>query len=259
MMRCSWYARVLLAVMFCVACVGLLAGAHAEEYLSGIQWQTPKVVDPGPVGGPPSDAVVLFDGKDMSHFDHAEKWIVKDGYVTSGGNDIMGKDCFGDCQLHLEWAEPEKVEGSGQGRGNSGLFMMGFYELQILDSYKNDTYVDGQCGAIYKQAPPMVNACRKPGQWQTYDVIWEAPKFDASGKLVKPAYITALQNGVLVQNHFQLLGKSYWDQKPHYEPHAEKLPISLQYHGNPVRFRNIWVREIKPIEGKPGASPAKHG
>ena len=135
-----------------------------------------------------------------------EDWKVQDGCVIADKHDIETKQAFGDCQLHVEWAAPEKVVGSGQGRGNSGVFMMGHYEIQILDSYDNDTYYDGQCAGIYKQHPPMVNACRKPGEWQTYDIIWEAPQFDKQGKLLKPAYVTVLQNGVVVQNHFELPG-----------------------------------------------------
>ena len=136
-----------------------------------------------PVGGPPSDAIVLFDGKDLSKWDGGDKWQVQDGYAISGGNDIHTKQAFGDCQLHVEWATPEKVEGDGQGRGNSGVFLMGLYEVQVLDSYQNKTYADGQAAAIYKQHPPLVNACRKPGEWQTYDIIFEAPRFDKQGKL----------------------------------------------------------------------------
>jgi hypothetical protein len=144
------------------------------EYESGLKWPEPKVVDPGPLGGPPSDAVVLFDGKDLSQWED-NQWIVKDGYAVSNGTELITKQGFGDCQLHLEWATPEKVEGSSQGRGNSGVFLMQTYEVQILDSYQNVTYFDGQAGAIYKQHPPLVNVCRKPGEWQTYDIIFTAP------------------------------------------------------------------------------------
>ena len=136
---------------------------------------------------------------------------------------------------------------------------MGLYEIQILDSYDNDTYYDGQAAAVYKQHPPMVNACRKPGEWQTYDIIWEAPKFDKQGKLLKPAYVTVLHNGVVVQNHFELTGGTSYVEKPHYTAHPDKLPLRLQFHGNPVRFRNIWIREIKDIVGKPGKHPHHPG
>jgi hypothetical protein len=216
------------------------------EYLSGKKWPEPPVVNPGPVGGPPSDAIVLFDGKDLSAWHGGDKWIVKDGVATTaGGKPISSKQSFGDCQLHVEWASPETVKGSGQERGNSGVFFMGGkYEVQILDSYENTTYFDGQAAAIYKQHPPLVNACRKPGEWQTYDIIFTAPRFDASGKLEKPAYVTVLHNGVLVQNHFEIEGTTAWDFAPKYETHPDKLPLELQEHGHSVRFRNIWIREL---------------
>ena len=148
---------------------------RAAEYKPGIQWTEPKVVDPGPVGGPPSDAVVLFDGKDLSQWEGGDRWTIQEGYAISDGRGISTKQAFGDCQLHLEWATPEEITGQGQGRGNSGVMLMGRYEVQILDSFENTTYFDGQAGAIYKQHPPLVNASRKPGQWQTYDIIWNAP------------------------------------------------------------------------------------
>ncbi len=237
-----------LALMVVAAVATTLAwhNVQAEEYLSGIKWAKPKVVDPGP---PPSDAVVLFDGKDMSQWKGAENWKVKDGYVIAGKGEITSKAVFGDCQLHVEWAEPVPAKGKGQGRGNSGVFLMGIYEVQVLDSYHNDTYYDGQCGAIYKQHPPLVNACRKPGEWQTYDIIWTAPRFK-NGKLVSPAYITVLQNGVVVQNHFKLEGDTPFHRPPEYRPHPAKGPIKLQFHGNPVRYRNIWVRELKELDHK---------
>jgi hypothetical protein len=222
----------------------------AGEWTSGIQWPEPKVVDPGTNGSPPSDAVVLFDGKNLSQWKDGDKWIVKDGCAVSAAQDIFTKQAFGDCQLHIEWATPEKVEGDGQGRGNSGIFMMGLYEIQILDSYKNQTYFDGQAGGIYKQHPPLVNVCRKPGQWQSYDIIFEAPRFDAQGKLLRPAYVTILQNGVLVQNHYAIQGTTAWDVAPKYTAHPAKLPLSLQYHHNPMRFRNIWIRELPPTQAQ---------
>ncbi len=237
-----------------IAAVALLIGVLgsrvlAEEYLSGIEWAKPAVIDPGPPGGPPSDAIVLFDGKDMSHWNNADKWEVKDGYVISGEGEVRSKEEFGDCQLHIEWAANENVSGSGQGRSNSGVFLMGIYEVQVLDSYDNETYHDGQCAAIYKQHPPLVNACRKPGEWQTYDIIWKAPRFEGD-KLVSPAFITVLQNGVVVQSHFQLEGDTPYHRPPAYQPHPDKGPIALQYHGNSVRFRNIWVREVKELDQK---------
>jgi hypothetical protein len=235
-----------------LAIVLLALALNAEEWVSGIVWPEPAVVDPGPVGGLPSDAVVLFDGKDLSKWDNADKWRIQDGCAVAGGGDISTKQGFGDCQLHVEWATPEKVEGEGQGRGNSGVFLMGLYEVQILDSYENKTYYDGQAAAIYKQHPPLVNACRKPGQWQTYDIIFEAPRFDPQhNRLTRPAFITVLQNGVLVQNHFMILGATEWDRAPHYDVHPPKLPIKLQDHGNPTRFRNIWIRELPSDDAPP--------
>lgn len=224
--------------------IGLLAQMFAAEYVSGKKWPEPKVIEPGDACHAPSDAIVLFDGKDLSKWNDGDLWIVKDGCAMGNKKDITTKQAFGSCQLHVEWAEPEKVVGDGQGRGNSGVYLMNTYELQILDSYNNKTYFDGQCGSIYKQWPPLVNACRKPGEWQTYDVVFEAPKFDKSGKLLKPAFITVLQNGVLVQNHTELLGATFYDRPAAYKAHADKLPILLQFHGNPVKFRNIWIREL---------------
>jgi hypothetical protein len=216
------------------------------EWTSNKVWPEPAKIDPGSAGRPPSDAIVLFDGSDLSAWTGAEKWIVKDGEATVRGGGAQTKQSFGDCQLHLEFASPKEVKGEGQGRGNSGVYLMGQYEVQILDSYDNLTYYDGQCGAIYKQYPPLVNASRKPGEWQTYDIIFEAPRFDNAGNLTRPAYVTVLQNGVLIQNHTELLGGTFWHQPPQYTAHADKLPINLQDHGNPVKFRNIWIRELKP-------------
>lgn len=239
----SWILFV--AVASSVLYVGYTRAQN--EWVSGKNWPEPPSVDPGPPGGPPSDAIVLFDGKDMSAWTGADGWEVKDGIVTVKGafhKNARTKQSFGDCQLHLEWSAPEKVVGNGQGRGNSGVYLMGRYEVQILDSYDNKTYFDGQCAAIYKQYPPLVNACRKPGEWQTYDIIFEAPRFDNVGNLVKPAYVTVLQNGVLVQNHTELLGGTFYDRPPFYEAHKSKAPLILQDHGNPIRFRNIWIREL---------------
>lgn len=218
----------------------------------------PPVVDPGTAstqeqpGKPPSDAVVLFDGKDLSGLVALDgsptKWVVKDGVLecVPGSGYIRSLQGFGDCQLHIEWAAPTKVEGSGQGRGNSGVFFgHGRYEIQVLDSYENKTYADGSAAAIYSQYPPLVNATRPPGQWQTYDIIWTAPRFDEEGKLVSPARMTAFHNGVLVQNNVELAGpNSSWLSRLPYKAHPERLPIALQDHGNPVRYRNIWVREL---------------
>jgi hypothetical protein len=242
------------------ACL-LIAGpiwAWIEEYKSGIIWPSPPVVDPGvapaTVGGPaspPADAIVLFGGEDMSAWEGGDQWTIENGEAIVGGNGATTKQSFGDCQLHLEFATPVEVSGEGQGRGNSGVYFMGQYEVQILDSYNNETYFDGQCGAIYKQQPPTVNVCRKPGEWQTYDIIFEAPRFNAEGGLERPAYMTVLHNGVLIHNHFELQGITSYTEAASYKAHPEKLPIHLQNHGNPVRFRNIWIREnIAPLIGQ---------
>ena len=239
-----------LIAVFLLASTLLVRGAFVEEYKSGIKWPEPRVVDPGPIGGPPSDAVVLFDGKDLSKWVGGDKWEIKDGYAVARETGITTKDGFGDCQLHVEWATPAEVSGEGQGRGNSGVYLMERYEVQILDSYENKTYFDGQAASIYKQHPPLVNACRKPGEWQAYDIIFTAPKFDDGGKLTAPAFVTILQNGVVVQNHFELLGGTFYEQPPKYEAHPARAPIHIQFHGNPVRFRNIWVRDVVELQGK---------
>lgn len=223
---------------------------NAEEYLTGIQWTEPPIVTPGLQNSDaPSDAIVLFDGKDLSKWKNADTWVVQDGIFICGKQAISTKDEFGDCQLHIEWSAPSPPVGSSQGRGNSGVFLMGKYEIQVLDSFDNLTYFDGQAGAIYKQTPPMVNAMRRPGEWNTYDIFWTCPRFRDNGELESPAYITAVHNGVLILNHFALLGDTPFNRPPEYKAHPPKGPISLQDHGNPVRFRNIWVRELKPAQG----------
>jgi hypothetical protein len=244
---------VCLGAVTVIAVVAASLIAPAAEWNSGKVYPEPLVVDPGPIGGPPSDAIVLFDGKDMSAWDGADDWQVKDGVVTVNpkspekGAGATTKQSFGDCQLHVEWAEPDVVKGSGQGRGNSGVFLMNRYEVQVLDSYNNKTYFDGQCGAIYKQTPPLVNCCRKPGEWQTYDIIFRAPRVDENSAMKEPGYITVLQNGVLIQNHTEILGSTSWDHPSAYEATLpEKAPLQLQNHGNPVRYRNIWIRELTP-------------
>ena len=242
----------LFALMLAVCGLVALGAAFVDEYKSGIVWPEPAVIDPGPVGGPPSDAVVLFDGKDLSQWQGGENWELKDGYAISTKNGITTKQAFGDCQLHLEFATPAEVSGSGQGRGNSGVYLMGRYELQILDSFDNKTYFDGQCGSIYKQQPPTVNACRKPGEWQSYDILFTAPKFTDQGEVASPAYVTVLHNGVAIHNHYALQGSTSYTEPAKYGKHPDKEPIHLQFHGNPVRFRNIWLREnTKPLLGTP--------
>jgi len=226
-------------------------------------WQPePKVVTPGAQdAAPPSDAIVLFDGKNLDEWVQSNnkspaKWFVADGVMTvnkaKGVGNIETKRSFRNYQLHLEFRIPENIKGQGQERGNSGVFLAstgsgdGGYELQVLDSYNNKTYVNGMAGSIYKQGIPLVNPARKPGEWQTYDVVWTAPVFDADGSLKSPAYVTVFFNGVLVQNHFQLQGETLYIGKPFYRKH-DAAPIKLQAHGDPsqpISFRNIWVREL---------------
>jgi hypothetical protein len=207
----------------------------------------PKVINPGP---PPSDAIVLFDGKDLSEWksqkaDAPAKWAIKDGVAeVNGTGNIMTKREFGDMQLHVEWAAPSVVKGDGQGRGNSGIYIQGRYEIQILDSYENKTYFNGQAASVYKQHAPLVNASRKPGEWQVYDIIYHAPRFTSEGKLEKPATVTVLHNGVLVQDHTEIKGDTSPAGEPQYHAHPLKQPLVLQDHHNPVRFRNIWIREL---------------
>lgn len=216
-------------------------------------WEpVPKVITPVAGNKPPSDAIVLFNGKDLSQWQtekdgSAAKWKVdEDGAMTvaKGTGNVQTKNGFGSCQLHIEWRTPAKVEGDGQGRGNSGIFLMGRYELQVLDSYNNTTYSNGQAGSIYKQHIPLVNASLKPGEWQEYDVIFTAPKFNADSAVVSPARITVLHNGVLVQNNVEIRGSTEYIGQPSYKAHADKMPLALQDHGNPTSFRNIWVREL---------------
>ena len=209
----------------------------------------PKIIDPGPVGGPPSDALVLFDGKDLSKWKTDKggeaRWVVEDGAATvNGTGSILTKEEFGDCQLHVEWATPSVVKGEGQGRGNSGVYLQSRYEIQVLDSYNNKTYYHGQAGGVYKQYAPLVNACRKPGEWQAYDIVYHAPRFDADGNVTKRGTVTVLHNGVLIQDHVEILGATNPAGAPKYTTHALKQPLLLQDHGNPVRYRNIWIRPL---------------
>lgn len=211
----------------------------------------PEVVTPGTdQTAAPSDAIVLFDGKDLSAWESMKtgkeaEWIVEDNHATvkPGTGPIQTKQAFGSCQLHIEFRTPAKVEGTGQGRGNSGVFLMGRYEVQILDSYNNRTYSNGQAASVYKQSIPLVNASRPPGEWQSYDIIFHAPAFHANGDLIKAATVTVLHNGVLVQDHFLIRGPSEYIGIPKYKTHG-KTPLQLQDHGNPMSFRNIWIREL---------------
>lgn len=196
----------------------------------------------------PSDAIVLFDGKNLSAWKAKDgsgeaQWKVKDNAFTVGKGDISTKKEFGDFQLHLEWSAPDEVKGTSQGRGNSGIFLQDRYEVQILDNYNNRTYANGQAGSVYKQHRPLVNAMRKPTEWNVYDIIYTAPRFKEDGSLFTPARVTLLHNGVLVQNNVDLKGPTEYIGLPEYKAHG-KAPISLQDHGNPVQYRNIWIREL---------------
>ena len=246
-------SRILLAGV----AVAMLSGrASAQEWKSGVEWPEPPLVTPGATDdAPPSDAIVLFDGKNLDAWENGSKWLVENGVAIPRETQITTKQQFGDMQLHLEWSAPTEIRGEGQGRGNSGCYLMGLYEVQILDSFENKTYFDGQAGSIYKQTPPLANAMRKPGEWNYYDIIFNAPKFRSNGDVVKPGYVTLIQNGVLMLNHFELEGPTSYTEAPHYQPHPETGPISLQFHGDAVKFRNIWVREIKPPVGKRVSAP----
>jgi hypothetical protein len=231
-------------------CAPVLAGAQDAQPFPAPK-AAPPIVTPGRTNAdPPSDAIVLFGGKDLSHWRSSDggpaKWTVRDGYieVAPGTGDIATAEGFGDVQLHIEWATPAVVKGEGQERGNSGVFLMGHYEVQVLDSYDNVTYYHGQAGAVYKQYAPLVNASRKPGEWQAYDIIFHAPRFDEQGKVIDRARVTVLHNGVLIQNNVEIYGNTYNDRPALYTPHASQEPLRLQDHGNPIRYRNIWIRRL---------------
>ncbi len=257
------YSFKLFAAMLSV--VWIAAGASSLLAQTETKWKahdrnrpSPAAVDPGAAGTEnsagraPADAIVLFDGKDLSKWAHKDgsdaKWKVADGYfeVTPKTHDIFTRQAFGDMQLHVEFREPAPPIGEDQNRGNSGVILMGLYEIQVLDSYQSKTYPDGQAGAVYGQYPPLVNASRPPGQWQTYDIVFHAPRFDAGGKLLKPADVSVLHNGVLVQDHVEIHGPTATGEP--YKMHAAKLPLELQDHNHPVRYRNIWVRELSVSE-----------
>jgi len=249
-------AAALMTIILWSAGPSAAAGAEREWKMHDRSRQHPSVVTPGEAslqdraGRPPADATVLFDGKDLSQWQALGggpvKWKFENGYcevVPHTGN-IQTKQAFGDCQLHVEWATPEPPHGEDQDRGNSGVFLMSLYEVQVLDSYQSLTYADGQAAAIYGQYPPLVNACRPPGQWQTYDIVFHGPRFEKDGKLLRPAFITVLHNGVLVQDHVAIKGPTAHMKRLPYEAGPEKLPLMLQEHNHPVRFRNIWIREL---------------
>jgi hypothetical protein len=242
-------------------------GYNDTPQIPGQKWKVhdmtrprPKKIDPGPyvMEPAPSDAIVLFDGKDLSKWQQQvrgggvqePKWKVENGYIeiVPRTGRLLTKEKFGDCQLHVEWLIPREATGQGQGRGNSGIELMSRYEIQVLESHDNLTYADGGAGAMYGMWPPLVNPSRPQGEWNVYDILFEAPKFEGD-KLVKPAYFTVLFNGVMVHNHQQQLGATIWRQNAKYTPHAPEESLSLQDHSQPVRFKNIWIRKIKPYDG----------
>jgi hypothetical protein len=246
-------------------------GYEDTPFLPGSKWRVhdgnrpqPPVVTPGKTfGEPPSDAVVLFDGTDLSKWRSVRDggpagWKVENGYmeVVPGTGDIQTVEEFGDCQLHLEWMAEFPPKAEGQGRSNSGVFLMGRYEIQVLDCYQNTTYPDGITAAVYGQYPPLVNACKPPGEWQTYDIIWIAPRFSDDGKLIRPAYLTVFHNGVVVHYHTPLLGPTGHRILPKYQPHPPVGPLRLQDHGDRVRYRNIWYRPLRGYDGEPEWRPA---
>jgi hypothetical protein len=213
----------------------------------------PAVVTPAAQpGGAPSDAIVLFSGQDLSHWTPSRQpWKIENGYleVVPNGGDLTTKEKFGDVQLHVEWAAPSVIRGNSQNRGNSGIFLQGRYEVQVLDSYENPTYADGQAGAIYGQWPPLANPVRKPGEWQSYDIVFEAPRFDGE-KLVTPAYVTVFLNGVLMHNRKEIMGPTVHRALARYAPQPLEDSLVLQDHQHPVRYRNIWIRRIGKYDGR---------
>ena len=258
--------------MFTMAC--FLAGFSQQYKPEDTEVWTPKppVVTPGDNNSAPSDAIVLYDGSNTNEWQKPQfqgealtsarvspavstytqkeskpiEWNSKDGEleVKPGSGAIETKRRFGDCQLHIEWLAPVDEGKEGQGYSNSGIFLMSLYEIQVLNSYENQTYSNGQAGSIYKQHIPLVNASRPPGEWQVYDIVFSAPKFDEIGNMVEPARITAFHNGILIQNNVTIKGPTVFIGPSHYSPHPDKTPIRLQDHGNKVRFRNIWIREL---------------
>jgi hypothetical protein len=249
-----------LLVLACLLAYTQFASAQKKlniDSLAGLLevWVNVPLVTPGITNADaPSDATILYNGNGLGAFQKKDGspagWrIDADGAVTDikGAGDLITKEAFGNCQLHIEFREPAEVKSSGQGRGNSGVYLMGKYEIQVLDSYNNPTYSNGQAGAVYKQHVPLVNASRKPGEWQSYDIIFTAPLFKENGDLESPARVTVMHNGVLIQNNVTILGTTDWVRKPVYKKHAAKLPLMLQDHGddgNPISYRNIWIRNL---------------
>lgn len=223
----------------------------------------PRVITPSAIpGGPPSDAIVLFDGSSLDAWSSPRPWLIVDGELRvpprtpgEGDNNLVSRETFGDIQLHLEFKPSSAPRLHSQDRGNSGIWFMQRYEVQILDAYNNPTYADGTLGAIYGWKPPLVNAARPPEEWQTYDIVFERPHFDDQGQVVRPAHVTVLLNGVLVQNHQAMLGVTVWRRVAGYEAHADEGSIQLQDHASPVSFRNIWVRRLSDQGGAGEATP----
>ncbi len=241
--------KILMIVPAILFCLGIMAQEWHADLTD--KWEpVPPIVTPGNGTTPPSDAIVLFDGTDMDQWEKPNGepvgWKLEDGAMTvvKETGAIQSKQSFGDMQLHLEWRAPAEVVGESQDRGNSGVYIQNRYEIQILDCYENPTYVNGQTGSVYKQHIPLVNACRPPGKWQMYDIIYVAPRFKEDGSLFSPGTVTVLHNGVLVQNHVTIQGTTENVGLPLYKAHPLKQPILLQDHSNPVSFRNIWVREL---------------
>ena len=243
----------LLALTVWVCCISQSGAADNEPAKPEDTevWQPePAIVTPAPDGTAPSDAVVLFDGSNLNAWRHRDggdvQWALNGDAMTvaAGSGDIETVRYFGDVQLHIEWRTPEVVDGEGQRRSNSGVILQNRYEVQVLDSFDNRTYSNGQAASIYKQHIPLVNASRPPGVWQSYDIVFLAPRFSDDGALQRPAYVTVLHNGILVQNHVEIQGPTVYLGTPAYTPHDAKQPLSLQDHGNPVSYRNIWVREL---------------
>jgi hypothetical protein len=259
----------ILAAMICMSAAGSAMAADAKNlgytntpFVPGTKWrvhdgnrpQPPRVTPAATfshLAPAPSDAVVLFDGTDLARWEHGKGqpagWKIEDGYmeVAPKTGSIRTKDRFADFQLHLEFATPARVDGKGQGRGNSGVLMNGIYEVQVLDSYDNPTYPDGQAGGLYGQSPPLVNASKPPGQWQTYEILFESPRWDEDGKNIKKANVTVIHNGVVLHHKREFLGTTHHQNNGNYnKPHAPEMYIELQDHNNPMRFRNIWIRSI---------------
>ncbi len=271
-----------ISLLFIAGAAGALLVGAAEKkgvgyqdtpIIPGTKWHVhdglrpvPRVVTPAEtfshLAKPPSDAEVLFDGTDLSKWEGGKTgtpgWKVENGYmeVVGGTGSIQTKGRFDDFQLHLEFATPGVVKGDSQGRGNSGVLMNGVYEVQVLDSFENPTYPDGQCAALYGQTPPLVNASKKPGEWQSYDIIWESPRWDADGKIAKKAAVTVIHNGVVVHHRREYLGTTPHRNNGNYnKPHPPEMFIQLQDHGNPMRFRNIWLRKLGEYDD--GTPPAQ--